>query len=319
MTAPRLIADIGGTNSRLALSDQGEILPGSAQRFRNDRHADFAEILHRYCARLDTAPADAVIAAAGPAADGAITLTNRDWTVSSTSLKALFGFRHVVLLNDLAAMGHALPAIADDIQRVFEAPAQGTQQLVVGMGTGFNVCAIGRDGQGGRVPLQAEMGHCALPGDILAALNGAFGAGATPAIEDVFSGRGLLRVANALFDTDLHDSRAAIGWLAGRPAASARFAELYGTCLGRLVRFLTLAFLPRGGIFFAGSVARAVLTGPSAEHAFAQCRRPYPLAAVKTPPIGLIEADMAALKGCARLPVPAQGCHEAEPPRATPR
>lgn len=55
-----------------------------------------------------------VIAVAGPVHVGHAKLTNRKWTIKADKLKQDFACRRVVLLNDLGALGYAVPEFGAD-------------------------------------------------------------------------------------------------------------------------------------------------------------------------------------------------------------
>ena len=191
----------------------------------------------------------------------------------------------VKLINDLAALGYAVSAPGfHGASRIDgpDAPEDGRQWLVLGLGTGVNGAA-GRRAGDRVVVLDAEIGHAAPPATVERILPGG------KSIEALFAGPGLARLAGtataaeamAAADTD--------------PATIDRFAE----ALGVLARELAMFFLPKSGFYFAGSVARAVLTSP-ARAAFLRGwdGGPKGAGAIGPIPLNLIEDDAAALWGC---------------------
>ncbi|NDW54840.1 hypothetical protein G0Q00_15635 [Aliiroseovarius sp. PrR006] len=178
-----------------------------------------------------------------------------------------------------------------------ESPMDEAQALVVGIGTGFNVSPVviskGRVAQ-----LDVEYGHIFLPADIAAKLSARFGAQAEKltTIEEVFSGRGYaalyaLEQARAVPVTN--------GTTALQTSVKQEFQVFYAQLLAVLTRNLILAFLPRRGIFFAGGVARHLLS-TSAKAAFVDIvREPFALNNAHPVPVHSILDDAAALKGCA--------------------
>jgi len=87
-----LVADIGGTNTRVALADGGRIRTDSVRRFRNTEFPDLDTILVRYLAESGVARVDgACVAAAGPVKDGVATMTNLDWTIDGGTLTRATG------------------------------------------------------------------------------------------------------------------------------------------------------------------------------------------------------------------------------------
>jgi glucokinase len=300
-----LVADVGGTNTRFALAAGDGLIPGSLVRLRNDDHPAFEAALDAYLAGRPM-PAAMCIAIAGPvtgSAAGQATgrLTNCNWGFDSAALAARTGAA-VRLINDLTALGHALPGIATGglvpLFRPDPALPRGRngQALVLGLGTGVNVCAV-RAMRGGALCLEAEAGHAALPAPVAAALAARLGsAAAFPTVEDLFSGRGLARLHGALTGADLAGDRI-VARATDDPAAAATLA-LFAGLLGTYARDLALIFMPREGLYLAGSVARGVAGAAAAAFA-AAFTAAAPFAAIaRSVPVQLIADDMAALTGC---------------------
>lgn len=297
----QLLADVGGTNARLALAADGAILPGSLRRFRGEDHASFDQVLAAYL-RAEGSPAvEAVcVAVAGPVSAGRAALTNRAWDFSEEGLARLTGAGRARLINDLTALGHATARIAPRILRPApqDRPRNG-QSLVVGAGTGFNVCAIAALPGGARICLEAEEGHTALPATIAAALRARLGSGAEPfdSVEEAFAGRGVSRLHTALTGAQAAPAEAIVAAAAaGDPQAGAS-CDLFADLFGLLLRELALHFMPREGMWLAGSVARSLLPRMDRVSA-AMLAEPYMRHIPQAVPLLLIEDDMAALQGC---------------------
>lgn len=297
----QLLGDVGGTNARLALAANGVLLPGSLRRFRGDGFGSFEAVLEAYLHAAGAPPLDAVcIAVAGPVAAGKAMLTNRGWVFSEAGLARQTGAGRAVLMNDLTALGHATARIAPRVLRPApDARPRNGQSLVVGLGTGFNVCAIAALPGGGRVCLEAEEGHTALPAGIAATLQHRLGtaAQAFDSVEETFAGRGLARLHALLTGAApgaAEDVVAAAA--AGDPAAVATCA-LFADLCGAMLRELALHFMPREGIWLAGSVARSLL--PHVDRLVAgMLSEPFMRHIPEAVPLLLIEDDMAALQGC---------------------
>ena len=199
-----LVADIGGTNTRVALARGKELLTGSIRRFRNADFPGLEPVLTAYIAAEGAPPCGAVcVAAAGPVAHGVATMTNLDWKIDGASLTRATGARRTAILNDLQAQGHALGHIAPENLRTVieaaeapsEAPAEATK-LVIGIGTGFNAAPV-YETPVGRLVAASECGHVNLPVRTAADLRLAHfveTAHGFPGVEDVLSGRGLERL-----------------------------------------------------------------------------------------------------------------------------
>jgi glucokinase len=299
-----LVSDVGGTNARLALASGGRLMPDTLVRLSNDDWPSFDAALDAYLAGRP-APRALCIAIAGPvrgtAAGATGRLTNRDWFFDAGALAARTGAR-VVLINDLTALGHALAALPPEglIPVCTPDPAtprgENGQALVLGLGTGVNVCAV-RSAPAGVLCLEAEAGHVALPAPVAAVLTARLGsAEAFPKTEELFSGRGLARLHAALTGTTLTGDRI-VAAAATDPAAAATLT-LFAALLGAWARDLCLMFMPRSGLYLAGSVARGVV-GAAAEAFCTAFTAEAALAAIpRSVPVRIIADDMAALSGC---------------------
>ncbi len=296
-----LVADIGGTNCRFALGRSGAVLPATLTRLRIADFADFDAALGSFLAAQGNPPlAAACLAVAGPVTDGRARLTNGGWALDRAALSASLD-APVTRLNDLAALGHALPPLAPAASRVLHRPGQqypNGQSAVLGLGTGANLAAVLRRPDGPPAILSAEAGYQTLPRAVADRLAARLGPdlAAFPSTEHLFSGPGLARLHAAL-----HGPRLSPEALT-RPAPPPQAAEtlgLFAELLGLWLQELALATLPRDGLWLAGSTARGLVDagfGPTTVRAFT---RPHanggPTAAI---PLHLITDDGAALTGC---------------------
>ena len=113
-----LLADIGGTNTRVALAQGRQMLPGTIRRYANKGRDSLEEILSDYIAEEGVRDlAGACVAAAGPVRDEIATMTNLSWVIEARNLKSVTGAEQVFVLNDLQAQGHALGHLAADAVR----------------------------------------------------------------------------------------------------------------------------------------------------------------------------------------------------------
>ena len=263
-----LVADIGGTNTRVALANGRDIIEATIRRYRNSDYPGLESVLRKYIAdEGGVEPAAACIAVAGPVRDGKATMTNLDWTMDKDTLSRATGATRVAILNDLQAQGHALGFIASQNIRTIiagpEAPDHAAK-LVVGVGTGFNAAPV-YELEGGRVVTPSESGHANLPARdarelrLCEYVSTAHG---FPAIEDVLSGRGIERVY-AFLGHEQNDPRekAAQEIMAacadGTDTRAQEAVGLFSRILGTVCGNLALIQLPFGGVYLAGGVSRA--------------------------------------------------------------
>ena len=311
MTA--ILADIGGTNTRVALADGKQVRPNSIAKFANAEFDSLEPVLTRYLAEAGIASVEgACVAAAGPVRHGVAEMTNLHWTIDHAMLTRATGAGKVAILNDLQAQGQALGHIAPEYLRpVIEAPAApNASMLVVGLGTGINAAPV-HNTPWGRVVPPSECGHISLPirdeRDLaLARFIETYGehAHGFAGVEDALAGRGLEHIhafvtseAGAVNPLNSAQIMAALG--AGDPLAR-ETARLYCHILGSWLGNLALIHLPYGGIFLIGGMSRAMtpwfgemdMAGSMHDKGrFADFMASFP--------VWVVEDDFAALTGCA--------------------
>lgn len=306
-----LVADIGGTNTRVALAEGKRLVEGSIRRYRNADYPGLETVLRRYIGEEGGVDcAGACVAAAGPVRDGVAHMTNLDWTIEPGMLARATGAEKVAILNDLQAQGHALGALAPGSLRVIlegpEAPAHASK-LVVGAGTGFNAAPV-HEAPGGRIVAASECGHINMPvrtEEDLRLAKFVETAHGFPGVEDVLAGRGLERLyawvsaeAGRPAEKAAADIMAALD--AGGDPLALETGRLYARLFGAEVGNLALTHLPFGGIFLIGGVARA-FTAHLAPLGFAEAFRDKGRFAgfMQNFSVSVIEDDYAALTGCA--------------------
>ncbi len=306
-----LVADIGGTNTRVALAEGREVREDSIRRFRNSDYPGLESIISKYRSdeNVPTLTA-ACVAVAGPVRDGKATMTNLDWSIDKPTLSRATGANRVAILNDLQAQGHAIGHVAaDKVTTILEAPGAHSHaaKLVIGVGTGFN-CAPVYETSVGRLVTPSESGHANLPIRTEAELRlcqYVSTAHGFPAVEDVLSGRGLERVYHWLGE-EAHDPRerkaaeimasCASGDDARAEEAARVFSRIFGTVTGNL----SLIHLPFGGVYLTGGVARAFAPYLQ-KFGYADALRDKGRFAgfMSNFSVQVIEDDYAALTGCA--------------------
>ncbi len=304
---PVLVADVGGTNTRVALARGRVLIAGSTERFANADFDGLDAVLAAYLARHKTRPQRAAIALAGPVRGAKAEMTNLGWHVDAGALAQESGIAEVALLNDLQAQGHALADLPASHLRVVRAgqPEAGTR-LVIGLGTGVNAAPVYDSGTARLVPA-AEAGHIHLPlkgpedyrlADWLVARRG------FASVEDVLSGAGLERLyafhAQEAHTGQMLDAGAIIAAMEAGDALAQATGRHYVRLLAQVSADLALITLPTQGIYLIGGVARAF--GPwlarfGFESAFTDMGRFTDV--VARFPVAIVEDDFAALSGCA--------------------
>ncbi|MEM7470177.1 MAG: ROK family protein [Pseudomonadota bacterium] len=306
-----LLADIGGTNTRVALADGTRLLTETVRRYPNRDYPGLETVLRRFIEEEDGVDCKgACVALAGPVADGRGTLTNLDWEIDEASLRNATGAEKAILLNDLQAQGHAIGHLGEGSVRTLvsgQEAGENATKLVIGVGTGFNIAPVFETAAGRHVPA-SEAGHANLPirtAEELALMRFFETSHGFPAVEDMLSGRGLERVYLWLSEqagtrTEAPAAQIMRAFEDGTDPVAQQAAEMFVRMLGTVSGNLSLIQLPFGGVYFAGGVARAFAPHFDALgflHAFRDKGRFAGF--MQNFSVHVIEDDYAALTGCA--------------------
>ena len=260
----KLVGDIGGTRSRLALADATGRLH-EVRIFSNDEQADFDSVFAAY---LDKTGTDAIsggcLAVAGPIADDgrSARLTNRPWHIRLPALEQRFRLPPLTLVNDFAAaaMGVTVDTDAAPASLQHGAPVADALKLVIGAGTGLGVASLilvnghwqvlpGEGGHIGFAPQdEVQDGLCRW---LRARHNRVI-------IEHVVSGSGLAAIHEYLHGEQLAPAEISQRAKHGEADALDSF-DLFASIYGAVAGDYALARMARGGVYLAGGVAAANL------------------------------------------------------------
>ncbi|MEQ9257613.1 MAG: glucokinase [Roseovarius sp.] len=299
-----LVADLGGTNTRVALAGPEGLVEESAERVANAGFEGLAPLLAAYLARHAPGPISALCAGvAGPVRGGTAQLTNHAWFIDGAELAALTGAGAVHLLNDLQAQGYALDDLPQGAARPLlfgQSASEGAARLVLNLGTGCNVAAVHRISGRLFVPA-AESGHSALPhasGEMAALFDHLRDAHPHLPVEAVLSGPGLARLHAFLTGTERTPAQiVAEAETGGARASLALFSRVLGAVAGNIA----LHHLPMGGLYLSGGLSPALaphLDKILFEKEFS-ARGPY-TEIVRAIPVSVLDDPFLGLRGCAR-------------------
>jgi glucokinase len=315
---PCLLADVGGTNARFATvhTPGGPLSP--MLRLDTAGEADFAATVRRALAEGGfPAPRSLLLAAAGPVADGRVTLSNAATAsgavvIDGADLAAAFQLAQGILLNDFEALCLALPFLSGTSLRPLGSglALRDGPLVVVGPGTGLGVGGLLRHGTAW-LPVASEGGHIGIgpEGAEESRLWPHLGGSMTSA-EDVLSGRGLTRLyraVSALANGATQDEQPAAIAQRALEGTDPRAEEAVGFFFRILARFagdMALTFGAKGGMFIGGGIAPRFASTPwlkgdsFAAAARSRGRASHYLADI---PVQLITAPDAALQGLAAV------------------
>ncbi len=305
-----LVADIGGTNARFAVSDAAGGLH-DVQVLTAAKFPSIADAISAYLGGIARArPGQACFAVACPTHGEEIKLTNSPWRFRKGEIAAQFGFGRFAVINDFEALAASVPSLTGDRLQVLRPGTADPQAicLVIGPGTGLGV--------GGYVPaggtwalISGEGGHIGFAPTtdrevrLWEKMRAKYG---RVSAERVLNGAGLGNIHRFLAgeagqpveEIDGPEvSRRALAGEAIAIEAVLMFFEILGSVAGDLA----LAFGSRGGVYIGGGITPKLLDFARRSQLVARFLDKGRIADLLAPvPISVIMDERAALYGAWR-------------------
>jgi len=140
-----LIADIGGTNIRLAITDSNNNI-SEIETYQCQQFPHLSNVIHQYLSdkNLLNSCVNACLAIACPVDTDSISMTNLPWKFSQKQLKEELGLNSLTLINDYTAIAMAIPLLTDQQKvKIGQGEAEAKQPIAVcGPGTGLGVANL---------------------------------------------------------------------------------------------------------------------------------------------------------------------------------
>lgn len=263
-----LVGAIGGTYISLAISDIDEL---TVSNFALLNTADFEQpmqAVERYLTSIPHCPNQVGLAVAGTVAGDEVAFHHRPWILSKNDVRAATGADHVAFINDFEALALSLPHLADyDLREIHPGqPVLHGTKVVIGAGTGLGVASLVHAG-GDWVALGGEGGFAAFPAQPADEydVRQVFPGSSFISADDVFSGRGLVALYNALAKSRNAKPLAAgargvaAAGLSNEDPIAVDALDLIATWLGRFAGDIALIHGARGGIYLAGGLAANIV------------------------------------------------------------
>jgi len=262
---PHIVADVGGTNARFALTRPGiaEVEHMETLQVKDFNHiSDAFRVFMR--GRDIGEGTHACVAFAGPIEGDQVRLTNGDWAFSVEQTRGDLALERLLLINDFKAQAAALPFIPDDHLILLGGGESvvGRPKLVIGPGTGLGVAAT-VPGPAGHTIIESEGGHIGLSPStsremaVHHVLIEKFG---RVSAERILCGAGLRNLYAALHTIDgrhlVERTEAEIvsGALDEGSALCVETLDMFFAYLGTVAGDLALAFGSLGGVYIAGGI-----------------------------------------------------------------
>lgn len=273
-----LVADIGGTHARFALSTadiRGRPVLTSVHEFTVAQFASMAQAALHYLAQIDSPrPRRCVIAVASPITGDQIKVTNNPWSFSIGGLQRQLALEAIDVINDFAAIARAIPHLAPaELEPIGVAVVPGsglaTQRrcAVMGPGTGLGVCGL-MVRQGRAIVIESEGGHVAFaPGNEyeIAVLQYMMRSHARVSVERLVSGPGLQNLHAAVCAVEgavtnaLTPESITSGAKPGGEAVCRRTVELFCSMLGSFAGDVALMYGAWDGVYLGGGMTTTLL------------------------------------------------------------
>lgn len=260
----RFVADVGGTNIRLALIENGSL--SHIKKYLCSNYKTINSAIEAYIAEFpDLEFTAGCLGVACPVTGDLVSMTNNHWQFSISQLKTELGLHWLGVINDFTAVAHAVTVLTNQQkEQVGQGQSVDLDNIAVfGPGTGLGVKHLTHtadgwlalDGEGGHVDfapideidiaiwqfLTDKMGHASA--------------------EEVMSGRGLVHIYQAIakhknLSAPLDDpaditERALDGSCALSVATLNQFCKILGSFAGNLA----LNLGTRGGVYIGGGIA----------------------------------------------------------------
>lgn len=274
-TLRAIAADVGGTNTKIALAEFDDARPRviARQVYRSAEYAGLDAIVQTFM-RESAAPriSAACFAVAGPVEHGHAKLTNLPWQLEQNALAQRLGFP-VRLINDFAAAALGVEHLAaDDLMTLQQGTTiERASRVVVGAGTGLGVGVLEWTEEGYRV-YPSEGGHCdfapvnEVQDQLLMHLRREF-----PHVssERIVSGPGLPRIVAFLTASGATPTHALSEAMRRRDPSEAitefalgklddvavRALDIFAAAYGAFAGNMALVTLAHGGVYIAGGIA----------------------------------------------------------------
>ena len=262
-----LVADIGGTNARFALSREGALEYFNERVYSCNQFDTPEDAIRQFLKETDTREISRIcIAVAGPVSQGCASLTNNKWTFNEAQIKRVFFAQQMLLINDFQSIAASIPFLArDHLLPIGPHQGQGITHSdfvasVIGPGTGLGVSTIIRRKNTVQV-IPSEGGHIGFAPEtqrqleVLTHLRARF---SRVSVERLVSGSGIECIHWALDPKEDASPLSAADIFAKyhvTPRAT-EAVELFFEILGQVAGDIVLANGAFDGLFLAGGIVQ---------------------------------------------------------------
>ena len=260
---PSLLADLGATNARFAITEDGFSYQ-NAKELKISEYNSMSDLCIAYLSSINASNIRrGFIGVAAPVIGDVITFVNCDLEFSQSELKSSLFPEGLKVVNDLALQAHAVNFLEEDelecIGKKF-LDARGPRILVI-PGTGLGMAGIVNE-----EVVSTEAGHLNIPAKIkkesLDQIIEAFRnkTGRMPTFEDFLSGKGLNFFYCVLSDQEecsLTNEEILSNY--NTDGVCLEVKESMNYLYAAYLRYIALAWGALGGVYLAGSITNSLL------------------------------------------------------------
>lgn len=263
----KLLADIGGTNTRCTLMDKH----GEFQKIQVFKNCDFEKleaVLRLYLEQQGEPKLEgAALSIAAPIHSDHIDMTNLGWSMTRSSLQEALRTDNLKLINDFGAIALSLPELQkDQLHKIGGADIQPfSTKAVLGPGTGLGVASVvhteagwqSNVGEGGHVTLAPTN---ELEDRVIAKIRAQYG---HVSGERVVCGIGLALLYETILEIQFQDRVTVAPEAVHRLAlegdrAAILSIQVFFSFLGNVAGNLALTLGAAGGVYIAGGISIAL-------------------------------------------------------------
>lgn len=268
---PILIADIGGTNARFALSTDAPQYFTQAQTLEAAEFEHVSDAIDTYLRSHNISQLHAIaLAVAGPIRDEKVVFPNSHWSIDCADLRKRYNIENANLLNDWEAISYGLSSLGpNDLIGIGgdwnTLPNSDYSVGALGPGSGLGMSGLlRRDDK--LIPLVTEGGHAGfspenqIQGEILNYLHQKFNDRISR--ERLLSGPGLVNIHEALCsihgqeNPGLIAADIAVAGINKTDAICQETFDLFFEMLGQVAGDIALALGAYDGVFIGGGICQ---------------------------------------------------------------
>ncbi len=264
-----LVADVGGTNIRVALIDLDSGKQGQVYTYLCKEFATLGDAIRQFLQEVNRQVHHACIDVACPVDEDHIELTNNHWAFSIRELRRELDLESLHVINDYTAIAMAIPGLGLD-QKIKIGDGESLEKMpiaVCGPGTGLGVAFL-KNYENQWVCLEGEGGHVDFaPHNEMEIflLNRLLQSYTHVSSERFITGPGLVNIYQSVKEyfkeeaEDLTPAEISAKAVTGEDYRCRESLQIFCELLGSFAGNLALTIWASGGVYIAGGIAPRIV------------------------------------------------------------